>query len=405
MRCFQKNGFNNFMSVAIPEFTLIEDQQAISRFGEENQSITWLGFDTEFVGEKRFFTRLCLIQVITENGLYLIDPFKVKDMQVFLDMVTDPDIIKITHAGDNDYRLLQIGYGIIPKNVFDTQIAAGYVGYNYPVSFRKLVEGELGIFLAKGYAVADWEERPFKSKQLKYALNDVVPLYKLWKQLDKKLQDADRGEWAKQEFSIFEDSAFYEKDVHKEALGSNLMRALKTKERVFLMRLFAWRNDLAREKNYSKEMILPGKMISQIVRTINAGKEALRHNRRIPGRVAEKYGDTFVELFEGPITEEEKDLLKRIPSEVREDPAQEVLLEMLYLLIKYRCMEKGVAPSLVFSRAAIKRLIAAPDATEHALLRGWRKELIGEQFVEWLLNFDRLYLEIEGGNIQLRLKA
>ena len=145
------------MSISIPDFTLIENQQALQQFGEINNSISWLGFDTEFVGEKRFFTRLCLIQVITENGLFLIDPFKVKDLGVFLDMLTDPDIVKITHAGDNDYRLIHTDYGIIPRNVFDTQIAAGFVGYKYPVSFRKLVEGELNIFLSKGYAVADWE--------------------------------------------------------------------------------------------------------------------------------------------------------------------------------------------------------------------------------------------------------
>ena len=150
---------------------------------------------------------------------------------------------------------------------------------------------------------------------------------------------------------------------------------------------------------------MPGKMIGQIVRSINSGKEALKQNRRIPTRVAEKFGDTFVELFEKEITPEERSLLKRVPNEIQEDPTEEVLLEMLYLLIKYRCMEHEVSPNLVLSRAALKRLIAEPDSSDNPLVNGWRKKLLGEQFVEWLFHFDRLYLDIDGGNIQLKLKS
>ena len=152
-------------------------------------------------------------------------------------MLTNPEIVKITHAGDNDYRLMHANYGIIPQNVFDTQLASGFIGYKYPISFRKLVEAELDVYLSKGYAVADWEGRPFKTKQLKYALNDVVPLPKLWQNLKTKLEEKSRVEWAKEEFSMFELEDFYKKEQHKEALGSNLMRALNPKEKVFLIQL------------------------------------------------------------------------------------------------------------------------------------------------------------------------
>ena len=392
------------MAFVIPKYLLIEDQEGMRQFEKENTDISWLCFDTEFVGEKRYFTRLCLIQIITENGVYLIDPIKLDSLDYFLQLVTDPAVEKITHAGDNDYRLLYSVYGIIPKNVFDTQIAAGLLDYKYPISFRKLVETELNKFLKKGYAVADWEKRPFQEKQLKYALNDVLPLPDLWNNLRGKLADRGRTHWAKEEFEQFENEAFYYRDPHKEALNSNLMRALNPKERVFLLRLFGWRNQQAREKDYSKEMVLPGKMISQIVRTINAGKEALRQNRRIPGKISDRFGDTFEQLFNKPVTQEEEELLLRIPSEMQEDPKEEVILEMLFLLIKYRCLDNGVSPNMVLTRNTLKKLKIDSNSLSDSFLNGWRNELLGEQFIHWLKNFEHLELDINGGNIELKLK-
>ncbi|MBK8877750.1 MAG: ribonuclease D [Haliscomenobacter sp.] len=161
-------------------YQLIEDQAGLEAFASRNKGIEWMCFDTEFVGEKRFFTRLCLMQVATRFGNYLIDPFLIPDLGPVLRMIQDPTIVKVTHAGENDYRLMFGLYGILPSNVFDTQIAAGFMGYKYPVSFKRLVESELRINLKKGYTVADWESRPFKASQLEYALEDVLPLHPLW---------------------------------------------------------------------------------------------------------------------------------------------------------------------------------------------------------------------------------
>jgi len=88
------------------DFVLIEDAAALQQFLDENKSVSWMSFDTEFVGEKRYVTLICLIQVGTENGFYLIDPLKVKDLSGFFSMLENPSILKITHAGENDYRLL-----------------------------------------------------------------------------------------------------------------------------------------------------------------------------------------------------------------------------------------------------------------------------------------------------------
>ena len=156
------------------EYLLIEDAAGLEAFVKENEGIDWMGFDTEFIGEKRFYTLLCLIQIATDNGNYLIDAIKIKDLSPFFAMITNPDIMKISHAGENDYRILNQQWGIIPKNTFDTQVAAAFVGYRYPLSFGKLLDKEIGVRISKGYMVTDWQARPLKAKQVKYALNDVI---------------------------------------------------------------------------------------------------------------------------------------------------------------------------------------------------------------------------------------
>ena len=130
---------NSYTKKAVLEDCIyIKDQAGLTQFAEDNKSVSWLGFDTEFVGEKRYYTLLCLIQIVTENGYYLIDTLVVKDLTPFLRFLEDPEVLIITHAGENDYRLLYGYYKTLPNNLFDTQVAAAFVGYKYPVSFRKI---------------------------------------------------------------------------------------------------------------------------------------------------------------------------------------------------------------------------------------------------------------------------
>lgn len=393
------------MAVDIASFQLIETQQDLADFYEQNKTVEWIGFDSEFVGEKRYYTKLCLIQVTSINGNYLIDPIALDHIQPFLDLVQDPNIIKITHAGENDYRLLHIGYDIRPANIFDTQIAAGFVGYKYPVSFRKLVESELDIPLSKAYAVTDWESRPIERKQLKYALNDVIPLYDLWQQLTAQLKERGRLEWAKEEFAKLEEADYYEKDPHHEALNSNLMRSLRKRDKVFLLRLFAWRLEIAKKKDYSKEMVLPQKLISHITRTINSGKEALKQNRRIPKKLASEYGAVFEEMYKAPISEEEEGLLKRMPRIEQEDPKTEIVMEMVYLLIKYKCLEEEVSSNLVIQKNTLKKLRGRTEKLEEEISEKWKSKFLGDEIMNWLENLDLLKIRMTEHGATLKMNG
>jgi ribonuclease D len=382
-------------------YTPIDTPEALAAFYQQHRTVDWLGFDTEFIGEKRYHTLLCLIQISSEHGYYLLDPLSVTDLGPFLRLIEDPAIVKITHAGDNDYRLLYLAYGAVPKNVFDTQVAAGFVGHRYPTSFAKLVAAELDEKVGKGYAVTDWSRRPMSEKQLKYALFDVVYLRRLYDTLTGKLKQNGRLDWALEECNLLADADYYYRDPNHELLNSNVARSSRTKERVFLLRLYEWRRSLAEKKNYSKEMILPGKLIGQLVRGVRGGKESMQQNRRLPGKTVKRYGDMFVRFYNEPATEEELSVVKSIQRMPQEDEDDDMIIELLYLLMKYRANEADISHALVMPRNAIRKMKQDDSVRKSILGSGWRRELLGEDFVNWLRDFDQLKMRIEGGKISL----
>jgi ribonuclease D len=389
------------MTIPADSFEMIVSDEALARMAEANSRIPWLCFDTEFVGERRYYTTLCLVQVLTPVGGYLIDPFEISEWGPFLKILEDEQVEKITHAGENDYRLLHSMFRLVPANTFDTQVAAGFLGYRYPMSFGKILNAELGVSLPKGYAVTDWEARPISKEQLKYAIDDVLYLPDLSEKMRGELDKRERLGWFKEECAEMETSEYYYLDPNREFLKSNLVRNLKKRERLFLARLLAWRQEEARKKNRAKDNILPSKLISHIVKGIASGKGALHANRRIPSHLVKKYGEVFSQLFQQEATEEEKALLAQIPREAMEDPEHDIILEMLHLLVRYKCVQARISPDLVVSRSALNKLKGEPDYFDPRLEEGWRSQFLGPELVNWLRHRHQLQLQFAEGRFEL----
>lgn len=360
----------------------LERQSDFDQVMQTLASTTWIGFDTEFVGEKTFIPILCLIQVVAENDIYLVDSLRISDLSAFLRILSDPAILKVTHAGDNDYRLLHTLYGTVPQNTFDTQIAAGFVGYNYPAGFGKIVERELRVTLAKSHTVADWEKRPLDPKALEYAIEDVKYLPALHHKLSGKLQRHQRTAWAREENLKWEQSAFYTVDPYKEALANDYIHQLDFREKIMLLRLYAWRREKAVEFNIPKETVLQSRHVSTVLRATKDGPNAFRANRTLPEGVWRKYLPDWQALWKEPASESEKELLHALPVPAPDDPEQEWAMELLYHFVKKRCLEHEISAALLLPRGDFNKLKSGESDFE--ILQGWRAELLGEDLVNWL---------------------
>jgi ribonuclease D len=366
------------------EYQYIDTNEQLAAFGKANENIKWLAFDTEFVGEKRYTPLLCLIQAVTEHDVYVIDPLAVTDFTPFLQIVENEAIVKITHAGENDYRVLHSLFGTMPKNLFDTQVAASFLHGVYPMSFQKLAEKELQVRINKTFTVTDWEIRPISPKQLKYAFDDVVYLPKLWQRMTEQLNALGRWHWVKEELAKIETPQYYEADPLKEVLQNNLATHLSQRQQLFLIRVLAWRRQEAERKNYSKEMILPLKTLTMVVKSMSEGKDALKQNRMISDKTLARHWNTFNDLYQAKMTEEERQMLERLPKYEEETPEEILSAEFLYLLIRHKCMKANVAHSLVMSKTQLKANSDDLDFLNNKLNRGWRKELLGENLIQWI---------------------
>lgn len=386
----------------IEQYHILETEADLAHFQTLHQDISWISLDTEFIGERRYQTLLCIIQVASEKGLFIFDVLKLPHIQPLLQIIADSKVLIITHAGDNDYRLIYELYHITPNNIFDTQIAAGFIGYKFPTSLRKLVEDELNIKLGKSQTVTNWEERPIKNKQIQYALEDVINLHNLYQIFSKKITALGRLEWVQEEFKKLEQLDYYEKEPYKEIFSHKQISAFSLKEQIFLMRLYEWRRRKAEERNHSKEMVLATKNITPIVKSMGMGIEGLKNNRRISEKFTLKYGDEMLKIYNKESSKEEVAILNNLMQVNDIDPLEDIKLELLYNFIQYQCLQQEIAPELVLSRNTFKKIKNDENYKEESLQSGWRREILGETLLNCLENRNKLIIETYDLSIKLK---
>jgi ribonuclease D len=360
-------------------FILIENDAALRTFADQHQKVTQIGIDTEFVGEKRYKPLICLIQTSSEIGNFIIDPLSISNLSPFLELIENPAILKITHAGDNDYRGFYQNYGILPKNIFDTQIASAFLDFKYPISFKKLVDTEFSYQLDKSHTVTQWDNRPLSRDQLQYALDDVLPLLELYRRMTIKLIEKGRLSWAQEEFKLLELSSSYSKIIENEVITNPIIYSLSQNEKIFYLRLMVWRENMAKDKNVNRDMIIPAKYIHTLVKGIKSGRNYFKDNRRFPINIPNDYWKFFDEFFKEKPTDKELNILSNISKEPEEDLREEALIDLIYGVIKYYCMENGISASIAFPKNMLKQM-RLNEESQISFSDGWRSAFFGSEF-------------------------
>jgi ribonuclease D len=169
-----------------------------------------VAIDTEFMRERTYFARLCLIQLGTDDIQAIVDPLAFDDLSPLCELLADDSVIKIFHAGSQDLEIFYRLCGVATAPVFDTQVAATLAGFPTQVGYGALVKELLGVALDKGDTYTDWARRPLSDTQVEYALNDVRYLPEVHRQLVAELTREGRVPWLQADFSRLEDPATYE---------------------------------------------------------------------------------------------------------------------------------------------------------------------------------------------------
>ncbi len=344
-------------------------------------------FDTEFVSEDTFEPVLCLIQVATTSRLAVVDPLRIDDLTPFWDVVNDPAIEVVMHAAGEDLRICRFQTGRVPDRVFDVQLAAGLVGFSYPLSHGNLVHQTLKVSVPGGETRTDWRRRPLSDAQLRYALDDVRYLLELADFLTDRLRKLDRVEWAEAEFASFLDAIDRRADEERwrRLPGLHLLnrRGLEAARR-----LYDWRLDDARRANRPLRSLLKDDLLVAIARRQPANRkdlEALRDFNRhaLLGR-AQEILDVLLDARNTP-----EDQLPEPLGRHDDGPGLAMVVSLLAATLSQTCAQGKVAVALAGGANDLKDLVrwygeGKPPERTPELLDGWRHEVCGRTLLDVL---------------------
>lgn len=353
--------------------------EELAAFCKECASQPYVTVDTEFLRERTYFSKLCLVQLAypgegDENAV-IVDPLAAGiDLAPLYDLFRDENVVKVFHAARQDLEIFCVEGGVIPKPFFDTQVAAMVCGFGEQVGYETLVRKIVDAAVDKSSRFTDWSRRPLTDKQKTYALADVTHLRVIYEYLAAQLAKTDRTSWVEEEVAVLMDPATYT------VVPENAWKRLKTRtnSRKFLAvvrELAAFREITARGRNIPRNRIYKDDALMELAATRPKSFDDL-HKSRLLLREARKG-----EIAEGILAAVKKGEACA-PEDMPEVPAQRVkrngsesLADLLRVLLKAKAEKYSVAQKLIATSADLDALA---NGDEVGAMRGWRKKVFGE---------------------------
>ncbi len=372
-----------------PEHQYITSSSALEELCERLKDSARVALDTEFVGEDSFVPKLELIQLATDETAVVIDFPAVqsgKALDRLWDILCNPAVRKVVHAGRQDLDLFAVHAGQIPKPFFDTQIAAAMLGFGPQVAYANLVQRVHGTKLDKAHTFTNWSARPLSSDQLAYALEDVTFLLAIHDHLQLRLSKLGRLEWADEEFSRLEGAVSEtRRDPQERYQRVRGWDTLKPRAAAVLRELAAWREGEAKRRNVPRGRVMRDEVLLQLARHPPRHIQELRAVRGLHGSEADRNGDTVLAAIEAALALPPSSW-PDVPRERKQEPESAGLVELLQAILKARALDEEIAPSLLATSADLQALVDAKDRAhlDLPILKGWRLELLGRMLLDVL---------------------
>lgn len=373
---------------------LITTTEELKKYVAQMSGEKVIAVDTEFMREKTYYAKLCLIQIADEKGTpTLIDPLSIADMRPLAELMANPAIVKVFHAGGQDLEIFYQLLGVPVAPHFDTQAAAALLGYRDQLGYGALVQEELGVALSKADSFTDWSKRPLEESQLKYAADDVIYLAQMYPQIITKLTELGRLEWLDSELREREDAAYFQLDYGNLFRRVKKVSALSRRQLAVAREVAIWRELLAQKRNVPKKWICADETLIEIARRAPVTQEKVKSIRGVSPLVLKNTASLFEAIEKGKNTpEDELPEIKRRPKPVED---LESRVDLMMALVRARAKDNNIATTLLASRSDLERF--AENSEGSPLLQGWRKNMIGNELAALLAG--ELTLRLEGGTL------
>jgi ribonuclease D len=382
-----------------------------------------LGLDTEFMGEGRYRTQLCLIQLTTTDPhgaqrIEVLDPLAEDiDIRPLAALLDDAAVEIVVHAGRQDIALLRRHLGCQVRNLFDTQVAAGFTGLPAQCSYETLLAQTLGTRVHKTASFTRWDSRPLSDEQLSYAREDVEHLLALAEELERRLRAAGRLQWAREECAYLE-TVSDERDLDAVFEKLPRIRGLNAAARAVALELVRWREQTAQERNKPVQSVLGDAVLVEIAKRKPASREQLHEIRGVANSSLQRRSAELLDTVRRGLERPPLPVAEQ-PRSAPADASDAPLVALCESLVRARAREAGLAYELLASRADLQAIVTAhrqaraartelrvgvisrdgdPDAGVRTV-RGWRRELVGDQLLDLLDG--RLALSVADGSVDV----
>ncbi len=367
--------------------TLVETQEELNRLVKTLKKEDVIALDTEFHGEKRYWPELFLIQFAGRNGPVAVDPLGIEDLSPIGELLESKVPVKVIHSARNDIDILMHHLGIVFSSVFDTQLAAAFLGNEPQISLYNLIRNECGKAPHKGHTLSDWSVRPLSKEQIEYALNDVRYLLSIYDNQMTRLKSTGRLNWYTEQAESLTFPSTYEIPLQK--IFKRVRSTGKiTKSRLpILWALVQWRERIAEELNKPRKYIVKDHILGAITAMAPENINNLSRLRGITSGFVNNYGKEMLAV----IREARINPPGNIPDipKYHSKPDISARRDILRIFLKQESNRLGISPALLLSSDMVDSLAKHPPSSVEDFsaipgLSGWRKEALGDDLISLL---------------------
>ncbi len=359
-------------------FEYIDTTEKLREFAIKISNTSWVVLDTEFLREKTYYAKLCLIQIEAEGKRACIDPLLIDDLTPLNNLLGNPDITKVFHAAHQDIEILSQVTGVMPAPIFDTQVAASVLGYGDQMGYARLVEQMLNVKLSKTQSRTDWTRRPLKKIQLEYAIDDVRYLAQIYPKMLETLTSRNRLNWLNKDFSRAVDPKTYAlnpRERWKKVRGNQVLNS----QQLAVLREFAsWREEKAEKSDVPRKWIISDDILLDFARQQPSSPEAIGDIRGINPAQIKKHHKQWLSLIKKAQSLPESEW--PIPPRSKKPTAnQNLLIDLLMLVIQLQAKKHGLTAAAIATRKQVATMV---QAHKSRLSDDWRGELVNNEFAQ-----------------------
>lgn len=373
----------------------LSTQAELASFCERAASSRVLAVDTEFLREKTFFPKLCLVQVAAGDDIAAIDPLLIEDLSPLARLFEDPSITKVFHACSQDLEVILDGMGVVCAPVFDTQLAAAFLGMRQQVSYGSLVEAYCGVHLPKAESLTDWSRRPLDAEQLRYAEDDVRYLPGIYERMISQLVEGDRLTWVAPEMSQLCDVSRVRRDPRESYLRLRRASSLTRRQLAVAREVCAWREGVAAAHDIPRKWVVSDEVVVEVCKRAPTTVERLRRIRGTD-QISESDARALVEaVVKGTACPAEQ--CPKVTRHPRPSAETEGVIDLMYAVLRLVSEKSGVATQLIATRDDLLEFLQNRRGSR--LSRDWRWELAGKTLDQLLSG--EVGLTVKNGSIEL----